>query len=386
MSIPTTETKPDGLQSLPPKQRRSLRKTIGNASPHEKHDLLRGIARHSLPEMQYYWQLLICLLLLVIGTLVGSNLVFLAGIIAIPLANPLLCLVYAGALPSARHFAHALVGIVLSIAGFFLAGWIVREAAPLQMDYYSSGMGLTGVAGSGLFWALLVITAILTAYWFTYHEALSRLSSILLGYLVLMPFFAAGQAISVDVIANSLTWAVIGLARLSLALLVMLLATWVLGFPPRKSFGIVIAAVVFTLAAISVVEIVNLEQTPILVEAPEPTLIAPTPTLSSLKATSPLPTFTSTAFPSPTAAQTSTPEPTAVVSDYISARVTAPNGLVVRETPSTTAQALTYVNFGDIVQLTGSKETSEGIEWEQVAAPNGVVGWVSARFLETINP
>ena len=44
------------------------------------------------------------------------------------------------------------------------------------------------------------------------------------------------------------------------------------------------------------------------------------------------------------------------------------------------------MNFGDIVQLTGSKETSEGIEWQQVAAPNGVVGWVSARFLETINP
>ena len=67
MSIPTTETKPDGLQSLPPKQRRSLRKAIGNASTHEKNDLLRGIARHSLPGMQYYWQLLICLFLLVIG-------------------------------------------------------------------------------------------------------------------------------------------------------------------------------------------------------------------------------------------------------------------------------------------------------------------------------
>ena len=132
MSIPTTETKPDGLQSLPPKQRRSLRKAIGNASTHEKNDLLRGIARHSLPGMQYYWQLLICLFLLVIGTLVGSNLVFLAGIIAIPLANPLLSLVYAGALPSARHFAHALIGIVLSIGGFFLAGWIVREAAPYR--------------------------------------------------------------------------------------------------------------------------------------------------------------------------------------------------------------------------------------------------------------
>ena len=386
MSIPTTETKPDGLQSLPPKQRRSLRKAIGNASTHEKNDLLRGIARHSLPGMQYYWQLLICLFLLVIGTLVGSNLVFLAGIIAIPLANPQLSLVYAGALPSARHFAHALIGIILSIGGFFLAGWIVREAAPLQMDYYFSGMGLADVSGTGLIWALLVITAILTAYWFTYHEALSRLSSILLGYLVLMPFFAAGQAVSADAAASNLPWVMIGLTRLSLVLLVMLLTTWVLGFPPRKSFGIVIAAVVFTLAAVSVVEIVNLEQNPILVETPEPTLIAPTSTPVTRTATSPLPTITATVLPSPTAEQISTPEPGAVVSDDVFARVTAPNGLVVRETPSTSARALTYVNFGETVQLTGSKETIEGIEWEQVAAPNGVVGWVSARFLETINP
>ena len=89
MSIPTTETKPDGLHSLPPRQRRSLRKYIETASTRDKNDLLRDIARHALPQMQDYWQLLICLLLLVIGNLVGSNLVLLAGIIAIPMAKPL---------------------------------------------------------------------------------------------------------------------------------------------------------------------------------------------------------------------------------------------------------------------------------------------------------
>ena len=63
MSIPTTETKPDGLHSLPPKQRRSLRKYIETASTRDKNDLLRDIARHALPQMKDYWQLLVCLLM-----------------------------------------------------------------------------------------------------------------------------------------------------------------------------------------------------------------------------------------------------------------------------------------------------------------------------------
>ncbi|MEN6580697.1 MAG: hypothetical protein ABFD05_08730, partial [Anaerolineaceae bacterium] len=196
MSIPTTETKPDGLHSLPPRQRRSLRKYIETASTRDKNDLLRDIARHALPQMQDYWQLLICLLLLVIGTLVGSNLVLLAGIIAIPMAKPLLSLVYAGALPSARHFWHALLGLVITLAGFFLAGWIVRNVVLIQADRFLSGVDFSGITEGGLFWVILVVTSALTAYWFTYHEVLSRLSSILIGYLVLMPFMAAGQSAS----------------------------------------------------------------------------------------------------------------------------------------------------------------------------------------------
>jgi len=61
MSIPKTETKPDGLQNLPPKQRRSMRKYIETASTRDKNELLRDIAQHSLPRMQHYGQLLIWL-------------------------------------------------------------------------------------------------------------------------------------------------------------------------------------------------------------------------------------------------------------------------------------------------------------------------------------
>ena len=387
MSIPTTETRPDGLHSLPPRQRRSLRKYIETASTRDKNDLLRGIARHSLSRMQYYWQLLICLLLLVIGTLVGSNLVFLAGIIAIPMAKPLLSLVYAGALPSARHFWHALLGLVITVGGFFLAGWIVRASVPLQTESFLTGLDLSGIAESGVFWVILVITAGLTSYWFTYHEALTRLSSILLGYLVLMPFFAAGQSASAGLITNGLPLVYVGLTRLGLAILVMLVTTWVLGFPPRKSFGIFVAVLVFALATVSVIEIIHREQHAVLMQTPEPTpLIVATATPVPPTPTTPPPTPTATTIPSPTPEPTPSPEPTATVPTYTSARVTAPNGLIIREGPSTSAYILAYANYDDILWLTGIKETSQGITWDQVVAPDGGIGWVSTRYLEIINP
>ncbi len=262
MSIPKTETKPDGLQNLPPQQRRSLRKYIGTANTRDKNELLRDIARHSLPRMQHYGQLLFCLLLLVVGNLLGSNLVFLAGIIAMPMAKPLLSLIYAGALPSARHFWQALLGLIITLAGFFLAGWIVRSANPVQMDSFLAGVDLSGVTEGGLFWAILIITAALTAYWFTYHDALSRLSSVLIGYLVLMPFFAAGQSAPLGFVAGSLPLLTVGLSRLSLALLVMFLTTWVLGFGPREVFGIFIAVLILTVATVSLIEIIHREQSP----------------------------------------------------------------------------------------------------------------------------
>ncbi len=386
MSIPTTETKPDGLQSLPPRQRRSLRKYIETASTNDKNDLLRDIARHSLPRMQYFWQLLICLLLLVIGTLLGSNLVLLAGIIAIPMAKPLLSLVYAGALPSAKHFWYALLGFILTLAGFFLAGWIVRNAVPLQLDRFLSGVDYAGVIEGGLFWTILIIASVLTAYWFTYHESLSRLSSILLGYLVLMPFFAAGQSATAGSAAG-MPLLIVGLTRLGLSIVVMFLTTWVLGFPPRKSFGMFIAVLILALATISMIEIIHREQNPIMAQTPEPTLmVVPTYTPVPPTPTIPPPTATATSIPTATPEPTPTTELTTIVPTYTNARVTATNGLIVREGPSTTTYILAYVNYYDTIQLTGVEEINEGRTWSQVVAPNGKIGWISTQYLEIINP
>lgn len=387
MSIPKTETKPDGLQSLPPKQRRSLRKYVQTASIRDKNDLLRDIARHSLPHRQYYWQLLICLTLLVVGSLLGSNLILLAGIIAIPMLKPMLSLVYAGALPSARHFWHGFIGLIISFAGFFFAGWIVREVVPMPMDRFLSRIDLSALAEGGLLWAILVLASILTAYWFTYHETLSRLASILVGFLVFLPFMAAGQSLEAGFFVRDYSLLLVSLTRFSLALFVMFLTTWILRFPPRKPFGIFIAVLIISLATVSVIEIIYHGRLTSQAQTPEPTLVVVnTATPVPPSPTSPPPTATATSIPTATPELTPSPEPTETVLTYAQARVTAPNGLIIREGPSSTTYILTYVNFNDIVLLTGVQEINQGITWDQVIAPDGGIGWVSTRYLELINP
>jgi len=317
----------------------------------------------------------------------GSNLMVLAGILAIPMAKPMLSLVYAGALPSVRHFWHAMPGLIITLAGFFLAGWILRDMAPFEAGRFFFGVNLADVTEGGVFWAILIVASVLTAYWFTYHEALASLSSVLLGYLVLMPFIAAGHAASAGFFVNSLPLILIGLTRIGLALFVIFITTWILGFPPQKSFGTFVAILVLFLAAYSLIEIVHREQVSNQTQTPEPTVAAVnTATPVPPTATTPPPTATATAIPSPTPEPSPTPDPTATVPTYTSARVTAPNGLIVREGPSTSFYVLTYVYLGDIVQLTGVQETNQNITWSQIIAPDGGIGWISTRYLEIIKP
>jgi len=98
------------------------------------------------------------------------------------------------------------------------------------------------------------------------------------------------------------------------------------------------------------------------------------------------PTATATTAPSPTLEPTATAEPTALDPTYTAARVTAPNGLVLRTEPSTSSIILAYLDFKETVWLTGDQETNQGIIWAKVVAPDGIVGWASAQYLQKITP
>jgi hypothetical protein len=86
--------------------------------------------------------------------------------------------------------------------------------------------------------------------------------------------------------------------------------------------------------------------------------------------TSPVPTATPTATPT----ETATPEPPTAVVD-------SPNGLWLRESPSTAGAALENLAHNSVLLLLSGRETVDDIEWQQVQAPSGNQGWVAAEFL-----
>lgn len=68
------------------------------------------------------------------------------------------------------------------------------------------------------------------------------------------------------------------------------------------------------------------------------------------------------------------------------ALVVSESGVVVRESPSTQAVIVTYINNGLQVTLVGEQVNDQGMDWEKVIAPDGKEGWVAARFLSVVKP
>ena len=167
----------------------------------------------------------------------------------------------------------------------------------------------------------------------------------------------------------------------------MSIVVWIEGLSPKASLGWITFAAIFILAVFGLVE--NYDNQ-ILAMLPEPegektSLILPIETLPS---STPAP---ETATPMPILPTKPSPtmqaKPTETVESIIKqATVNTESGVVVRESPSTTAVIVTYINNGQRVTLLGEQANADGMDWERVIAPDGKEGWVGARFLVEVEP
>jgi hypothetical protein len=163
----------------------------------------------------------------------------------------------------------------------------------------------------------------------------------------------------------------VDLARSLLLLLVGLIALGVYGLRPLPAEFEAGVVVTEPSSVPEARESLLEAQTP----SPPPTAtMAASPTMTVVAAvataTSPVPTATPTATP----AETATPEPPTAVVD-------SPNGLWLRESPSTGAAALENLAHNAVLLLLDGRETVDDIEWQQVRAPSGNEGWVAVQFL-----
>ena len=67
MSIPTTESQPDGFHRAPLNQPRQVRQALRTANPKRLSDFIEDLLRRNQLNAAFIWQLLISLVLLAVG-------------------------------------------------------------------------------------------------------------------------------------------------------------------------------------------------------------------------------------------------------------------------------------------------------------------------------
>ena len=387
MSIPTTESQPDGFHRAPQNQPRQVRNALRTANPKRVSDFIDDLFRRNQLNAAFIWQLLISLVLLAVGLIADLPLLVLLAAVVAPLFSPMIGMVIATLKPSGRHFGRSLLFLIVAILAFFGLGYLIslinQNAIPIE------GLKSFFVLNNGwLEWLVLAVTAIFSVYLFLYRtNGYVVLPSAVFVYLIFIPICLAGFFFAIGEQSLALQMLSLSSARFFVSLFVMSIVVWIEGFSPKASLGWITFAVIFMLAVFGVVE--NYDNQ-ILAMLPEPegekaALIMPSVTLpcpSPAPATAtPMPTLP--AKPSPTAPA----KPTEIVEPIIKqATVNSESGVVVREAPSTSAVIVTYINNGQRVTLLDEQANADGMDWERVIAPDGKEGWVGARFLVEVEP
>lgn len=387
MSIPTTETQPDGLHRAPRNQPQQVRTVLSKASPQQIKDFIDDLIRRNQLNLSSFWQLIVSLSLLAVGLVANLPLLVLLAAVSAPVLNPMIGLILSAIKPSGRYFGKSLFFVLISAAAFFGTGWLINLVSPstISPDQFN---GFFALNDSWLEWAVLALTSILSVYLFLYRPGgPSVVTSTVLAYLIFIPVTLAGLLFAQGDQATATNLLVLSGARFFISILVLLITTWLFGFSPKGVHGWLFLGIVVIASALVIFELrfeqpsySFLESDPLKVvaaapseESSAPTQLPPTKTIA--------PTQTS----QPTITVQLTPTAVAIPTTQY-AQVASESGVVVRESPSTQAAIITYINNGLQVTLLGEKVNDQGMDWEKVIAPDGKEGWVSARFLSVINP
>ena len=380
MSIPSTEFKPDRFRTQPQGQ---IRAFLGDATEQEAQGFLEVLRqRAAIKPLTFILQLALAVVLFILGLAYELPVLFLLGVLVLPVFSALVSLALSPGLGSFKTMAISLVVILVIVFSLFGGGYLATQlnitqsqALPPLFDF---------VLNNGwIEWVALIIAAILTAVWFTTNNAFARVGALVFNLLAFVPFLLAGWHLGMRGVEA--IWPPLGLGflRLLAALLVMIIVLWFFRIQPKGTVGWLI--VMFLAIALGLMVWQSLtaqglipEKTP---EAPfkeivitpaatiEPT-VPPTPTLVPTQMP---PTPTPTAMPSPT------PEPTPTMAPR-EARVGAADGLRCRDLPAGN-QIVWLLNHNAMVTLLNQEETVAGRVWQKIRATDDIECWVDGSLL-----
>lgn len=138
MSIPTTETKPDGFHSAVRPQARNIREMIETAGPVQQRAFLSSLIERSSVSNKYLVQLLLSAVLLTVGLFGNLPLLIFVAAVCAPVLNPLLGIVTAGSKPDLKHLLKSTVFTLLTLVVFFGVGWLTYRINPAVLEQLRS--------------------------------------------------------------------------------------------------------------------------------------------------------------------------------------------------------------------------------------------------------
>jgi len=387
MSLHKSEPYPDDPEQLPPARRRRARRLLAPLNADERAAFLDEIAHRALPSFDFFLFSLASGIVFGAGLLLDVPALLVLGAVIAPLMAPAVGISLGTVIGSVRHFTRSLVGMIIGSGLVFsaglLAGLVTRSWLPPQFTqaYFHAQLSWSN-------FLVLALGACFTAASMLHEDLNPGLPSVALAYELYLPLVIAGFGLSsglphlwpdgLVVFAIHLAWSAL-LGALTLA---------ILGFRPLTLFGYTLSGVV---ALLGVILLIGLSGAGAVVggQIALPTLTPTTtytitPTVT--RTLTPVPptltsTPTSTYTPTTPPTETPTPSPTPLYARVLTADG---RGAVLRSEPG--GVVLRSYFDGTLMQVLPGAVELNGVIWVRVVAPDGVEGWMVQSLLATATP
>jgi MFS family permease len=394
MSLPTSEPLPSEEDNLKPARRRRRRRSILQAGPAGRAELLDALARSVIPSIDFFLFSLISGLLLIVAILFDARALFVLAALAAPYMAPAIGLSLATVIGSWSFFLQSLASfsvgsLVIFIAGL-VAGWLAAYFPGLTFDHTAEYAAFTWPD-----FALLTLGAVVTIVLLIRKpDQKPVVPSIALAYGLYLPIGIAGFGMTSGIPGFWPDGLMVFAVHLGWAALVGTITLLVMGLRPFNIFGYALGTslAMAGIAALIVISGLGIairpyETVAVVIPTETPTL---TSTLrpSATNTPSPIPpthTLTSTATYTLTPSQTPTPipEPTAIF-----ARI-KPNefgGAFVRAEPDYASTVVKSLLNDFLVEILPEEEQQGNAVWVKVKTQDGTVGWIVGSLLATTTP
>jgi len=395
MSLPKTENIPDDPDLMPPARRRRARRLLAPLEADERAIVLDQVRRRTSPSFDFYLFSIVSGVIICLGLLLDAPALLVLGAVFAPLLAPVVGLAFGTVVGSYKFFGSSLVGMVIGsllvfIAGL-IAGWVGQVWLPssLILAYMNAEL-------SWINFFVLAVGAVFTSATMAHHERSPSAPSVAMAYTLYPPLAVAGIGLTSGAPHLFPDGLVVFAIYLTLAVLIGAVTLAILGFRPMTILGYTLGGVITLIALALLVGFSAFSTTLGWFGTP---LAVPTYTPTATFTHTPIPpTLTSTYTPVPpthtptvTLTQTRTPIPTETFTPTpvpVYARIQPPEGAFIRSAPGFDAPILYPGIMQEIlVQLLGNPQEVDGYAWVQIqVVRDGREGWILQSLLQIATP